>query len=142
MFVDKKFVKTVPFYVHPFDELYRQLSSRLHSPRRPSDLPAENFRLALSHMLTEEIINMEAAGENRFGIKFIDSEVVGVRETGARQCDYLIRHTILLEADQDERLLSQQQVQIFLREALGVTPRQREGPWWNIIALAVRPDTA
>lgn len=107
-------------------------------PRKPTDLLLSNFELVLVGLLTEETMNMKAAGEDLGGVHLGDLRGVKVREVGPKQREYVVRHSVRFETPGLERthLRPPERLRLFLSEALGLTPRQYEGPW-NITAISV-----
>jgi len=92
-------------------------------------------------MLAEETLAMRADGE-RFSVHLAAVEGIGRSLEGPRRAIYLVAHTARFAEDVTATcpLARAELVRTFLAEALGLTPRQSEGPW-NIVGLSVSPAT-
>jgi hypothetical protein len=119
------------------DEFLTTYEVEFPAPRTPEDWTVTHFEMALAHLLAEESLHMTVDGDE-LGVR------LGWTEGLSRQIHANPRHATytLLQAvrftptgslpDKTARL------QAWLVDALGLHPRQFEGPW-NIIGLTVSP---
>lgn len=109
------------------------------APRQSSDWPLSHFEAALAQMLAEETLAMRADGES-MEVHLGAIEGIGRRIESPRRAFYSVAHSARFESHGATAKPVEQAelVRRFLAEALGVAPRQSEGPW-NIIGLEVRP---
>ena len=109
------------------------------APRRSADWPLSHFEAALAQMLAEETLAMRADGEH-FDVHLGAVSGIVRQIEGPSRATYLVAHRARFEEGiaairPIERAAL---VRRFLADALGLTPRQSEGPW-NIVGLEVRP---
>lgn len=107
------------------------------APRQSSDWPLSHFEAALAQMLAEETLAMRADGES-FEVHLGSIEGLGRRLEGPRRATYVVAHAARFEHPGGKPTERAELVRRFLADALGLNPRQSEGPW-NIIGLQVRP---
>lgn len=108
-------------------------------PANPAAWPLVNFELALDHLLTEQIVELRSAGEGTNGIRLAGVTGQSVREIGGK-FEYVMLHEVAFDppTPAQARLEPAERLRAFLAEALGITPRQWEGPW-NIVGLSIKP---
>lgn len=107
-------------------------------PAVPAGWPLKNFEMALDHLLTEQIIELRSVGEGTGGVNLAGVEGIGVRDVAPNRREYTMAHDVRLDppTPAQARMDPVERVRAFLAEALGITPRQWEGPW-NIVNLTV-----
>lgn len=120
----------------PMDEFHTVYEVEFPAPRTPADWSVSSFEAVLAHLLAEEALLLRDES-GLAGVHLGWTEGVGRELPSARRARYHLVQSVRF----DERLSpfeKAERLRVYLVEALGLAPRQYEGPW-NILSVEVRP---
>lgn len=118
------------------DEFHTVYEVEFPAPRTPNDWSVSSFEAVLAHLLAEEsLLLRDESGLG--GVHLGWTEGVGRELASSRRARYHLVQSVRFDEplDPHEKL---ERLRGYLIEALGLAPRQYEGPW-NIISVEVRP---
>lgn len=117
------------------DEFHTVYEVEFPAPRTPEDWSVSSFEAVLAHLLAEEALLLRDE-PTVAGVHLGWTEGVGRELASPRRARYHLVQAVRF----DDPLAPQEKVtrlKTYLAEALGLSPRQYEGPW-NILSVEVQ----
>ena len=111
-------------------------------PRKPGDIDARTFADTLSTILLEADVlqRTSTSSIDPEGVTIASTKAVAYRDVSSRVREYNVRHVVRFDRPLSRHAAAldpANRLRAYLVEALGLHPRQSEGPF-NIIGLTLR----